>query len=83
MGIGLKMSAYWLTSWASFDPLDDKTNKMTIVSSEDIGQPDWVFTVHSMGGRYKASSCGQRRLISDWVYDQADLCVFAGHNGHL
>ena len=57
-------------------------DKMTCVPSEDSDQPGHppslirVFTVHSMGSwGPKVSSCGQRRLWSDWADAQADLSL--------
>ena len=53
---------------------------MTCAPSEDSNQPAHlpslirVFTVHSMGSQGpKNSSCGQRRLWSDWADAQTDL----------
>ena len=50
--------------------------------SEDSDQPRHpaslvrVFAVHSMGSTGpKVSSCGQRRLRSDWVDAEADLSL--------
>ena len=68
--------------WRWNEARHDKTNKMTCVPSEDSDQPGHppslirVFAVHFMGSQGpKLSSCGQRRLWSDWVDAQADLSL--------
>ena len=60
----------------------DKTNKMICALSKDSDQPGhlysliWVFTVRSMSSwGPNVSSCGQRRLWSDWADAQADLSL--------
>ena len=73
----------FLTSWfisCLYEPAHDKTNKMVCAPSEDSDQPGHpprlirVFAVHSMGSKgLKLSSCGQRRLWSEWADVQADL----------
>ena len=69
------------------EPPHDKTNKMTSAPSEDSDQPGHppslisIFTVHSMGSwGSNLSSCGQRRLWSDWADAQADLSLRWVHN---
>ena len=64
------------------EPHHYKTNKMILATSEDSDQPGYppslirVFAVHSMGsGGPSVSSCGQRRLWSDWADAQADLSL--------
>ena len=54
---------------STFEPLHDKTNKMTCVPSKDSDQPGHppslirVFAVHSIGSKGpNVSSCTQRRL---------------------
>ena len=70
----------------SFEPPRDKTNKLTCAPSEDSDQPGHppslirVFAVRSMGSKGpKLSSCGQRRLWSDWADAQADLSPCWAH----
>ena len=65
---------------------DDTSNKMTCAPSEDSYQPGHppslirVFAVRFMGSQEpNASSCGQRRLWSDWVDAQADLSLRWAH----
>ena len=64
-----------------FEPPHDKTNKMTVHPANtqiSLGiRPVWsVFSARSMGSSGpKLSSCGQRRLWSDWVDAQADLSL--------
>ena len=60
----------------------DKTNKMICAPSEDSDQPGHspslirVFAVCSVGSwGPNVSSCGQRRLWSDWADAQADRSV--------
>ena len=64
------------------EPPYDKTNKMAFALSEDSDQPGHppslirVFAVRSMGTwGPNVSSCGQRRLWSDWADSQTDLCL--------
>ena len=53
--------------------------------SEDSDQPghpsslNRAFAVHSMDSQGPATTCGQRRLRSDWADIQADLIERAGH----
>ena len=62
-------------------------NKMTCAPSEDSDQPGHPpslikdFAVRSMGSyiRTHASSCGQRRLCSDWANAHADLSLRWAH----
>ena len=71
------------------EPPHDKTNKMICAPSEDSDQT-WhppslpslirVFAVRSMGSwGPDVSSCGQRRLWSDWADAQADLSLRWAH----
>ena len=67
-------------------PRHDKTNKMKCAPSEDSDQPGHpssvirVFAVCFMGSLgHNASSCGQRRLLSDWANAQADLSLCWAH----
>ena len=67
---------------ATCEPPHDKTNKMTCAPKEDSDQPGHppslirVFAVRSMGSwGPNVSSCGQRRLWSDWANAQADLSL--------
>ena len=69
----------WATSW--------QNQQNECVPSEDSDQPGHppslirVFAVHSMGSwGPKVSSCGQRRLWSDWVDAQADLSLRWTHS---
>ena len=69
-----------------YEPQHDKTNKMTWAPSEDSDQPGHppglirAFTVHSKNSQGpKVSSCGQRRLWSDWVDAQANLSLCLAH----
>ena len=71
-------SCVWATTWLN------QQNECT--PSEDSDQPGHppslirVFAVRSMDSwGPKISSCGQRRLWSDWVDAQADLCLRWGH----
>ena len=64
------------------EPPHDKTNKMVFVPSEDSDQPGHlltlirVFAVHLVGSwGPSVSSCGQRKLWSDWTDAQADLSL--------
>ena len=64
----------------------EKTYKMACAPSEDSNQPGLVlslirvFTVHSVGSSGpKLSSCGQRRLWSDWADAQAGLSLRWAH----
>ena len=63
------------------EPPHDKTNKMTVRPAKtqiSLGIcPVWpIFAVHAMGSQGpKLSSCGQRRLWSDWADAQADLSL--------
>ena len=59
-----------------------KPKKMAFAPSEDSDQPGHppslinVFAVRSVGSwGPNVSSCGQRRLWSDWADVQADLCL--------
>ena len=68
------------------EPQHNNTNKMTCSPSKDSDQPVHlhilfrVFAVHSEDSQGpKASSCGQRRLCSDWANAQADLKVRLVH----
>ena len=70
----------------SIEPPSDKTNILTCAPSKDSDQPGHlsslirVFAVRSMGSwGPKLSSCGQRRLWSDWADDQADLSLHWAH----
>ena len=69
------------TSWQQMSRLMTKPTKRC-APSEDSDQPVhplsliWVFAVCSMGSwRPSVSSCGQRRLWSDWADVQADLSL--------
>ena len=71
------------------EPPDDKTNKMVCAPSEDSNQPGHppslirVFAVRAMGSwGSNVSSCGQRRLWSDWRMPRL-IWVFAGRTGHF
>ena len=66
----------------SYIIVHDKTNKKICAPSEDSDQPGHppslirVFAVRSLGSwGPKLSSCGQRRLCSDWADAQADLSL--------
>ena len=66
----------------SNEPPHDKTNNMVCAPSEDSDQPGHlpslirVFAVRSVGSwGPNVSSCGQRRLWSDWADAQADLSL--------
>ena len=68
------------------EPPHDKTNKMTRAPSEDSDQPGYppslnkVFAVRSMESwGPTVSSCGQRKLWSDWADAQADLSLRWAH----
>ena len=69
----------------TFEPVYDKTSKMTCAPNEDSDQPGHspslvrVFTVCSIGKGPSVSSCGQRRLPSDWADAQADLSLCCAH----
>ena len=75
-----------LEDQSRFEPLHDKTNKMTRAPSEDSDQP-WhppslirVFAVRMM--KAWTLSCplsAQRRLLSDWADAQADLSLGWAH----
>ena len=80
------------THWAhredsdQIGPLHNKTNKMTCAPSEASDQPGHppslikVFTVRLIGSEGPSvSSCGQRRLWSDWADVQADLSLCWAH----
>ena len=61
-------------------PAHDKTNKMVFARSEDSDQPGHplisVFAVRLVGSKgTKLSSCGQRRLCSDWADARAYLSL--------
>ena len=71
---------------STVQPAHDKTNKMVCAPSEDSDQPGHppslirVFAVRSMGSQGpKPSSCGQRRLWSNWVDAQTDLSLRWAH----
>ena len=72
---------YSVSCWNLLEPQLDKTNKMTCGPSEDrsvwaSAQSDQVVDVRSMGSLVpKVSSCGQRRLWSDWADAKADLSL--------
>ena len=79
---GGKLSLKWQTAYFWNEPSHEKTNKVACVPIEGSDQPGHlpslirVFAVHSMGSYGpKLSSCGQRRLWSDWVNAQADLSL--------
>ena len=68
------------------EPPHDKINKMTYAPSEDSDQPGHlpsltrVFAVRFMGSwGPNVSSCGQRRLWSDWADAKADLSLRREH----
>ena len=71
----------------AFELLHDKTNKIACAPSEDSDQPGChlpslisIFAGYSMGSlRPKLSSCGQRRLWSDWANAQSDLSLHWAH----
>ena len=74
-------SSIWAASW--------QNQQNDCAPSEDSDQSGHlpsmirVLTVHSMGSyRPKLSSCGQRRLWSDWVNAQL-IWVFAGRTCHF
>ena len=77
----------WLFFPNSINELpQDKTNKVAFAPSKDWDQPGHppslirVFVVHSMGSSApKFSSCGQRRLWSDWADAQADQSLRWAH----
>ena len=69
----------WAASW--------QNQQSDCASSEDSDQPGHppilirVFALHSMGSQGpKVSSCGQRRLWSDWADAQADLSLRWAHS---
>ena len=69
-----------------FEPAHDKTYKTACAPSEDSDQPGnppsliRVLAVHSVGSLGpKLSSCGYRRLWSDWADAQADLSLRWAH----
>ena len=67
-----------MTDEKKTEPKHDKTNKMTCAPSEDSGQSrhpqcaQWVT-------KGTSSSCGQRRLWSDWADAQTDLSLRRAH----
>ena len=69
-----------------YEPADGTTNKMACAPSEDSDQPGHpprlirVIAVRSLGSKgLKLSSCGQRRLRSDWADSQTDLSLRWAH----
>ena len=81
----MNMHELHFSSW--YEPSHDKTNNVACAPSEDSDQPRHlhslirVFAVRSMGSEGpKLSSCGQRRLWSDWADAQADLSPRWAHN---
>ena len=57
----------------AFEPRHDKTNKMTVRPAKTQISLIRFFAVRSMGSEgLWLSSCGQRRLWSDWADAQAD-----------
>ena len=85
-GSSVGKSVFLAHQVCSFEPHHDKTNKMVCAPNEDSDQ-SWhppnligVFPVRSMGSYgSKLSSCGQRRLRSDWADAQADLSLRWAH----
>ena len=70
----MQLSSKWAASW--------QNQQNDCVPWEDSDQPGHppslirVFAVHSMGSwGPKLSSCGQRRLWSDWASPQSDLSL--------
>ena len=71
--------------WAQklFEQQYDKTNKMACGPSKDSDQPRRIISLgicpvwskSSLCAQWKLSSCGQRRLWSDWADAQADLSL--------
>ena len=65
-------------SKATYEPRNDKTNKMTVRPAKtqiSLGiRPVWSESSLCVQ-RPKLSSCGQRRLWSDWTDAQADLSL--------
>ena len=88
-----------ISLFMTYEPPLDKTNTMICATSKDSDQPGHppslirVFAVRSMGNKGpNLSSCGQRRLWSDWADVQPDLslrwahmpfCLFCHEAAHM
>ena len=77
--MSVKTENIWATSW--------QNQQTGFAPSDDLDQPGHppslirVFAVHSIGSLGpKVSSCGQRRLWSDWADAQADLSLRWAHS---
>ena len=76
----------WKTHFATIEPQRQKPYLQTWAPSEGSDQPAHfpnlirIFTGRILDRqRYKVSSCGQRRLWSDWTNAQADLSLRWAH----
>ena len=72
VGIGLLVGSTLVAS-PTYEPQHYKTNKITCAPSEDRSTRASAITMGSWGPNL--SSCGQRRLWSDWADVQADLSL--------
>ena len=86
MGISIWDMKFNLNKCADMNHLMTKPTKIICAPSEDSDQPGHqpslirVFAMSSMGSwRPSVSSCGQRRLWSDWADTQADLSLRWAH----
>ena len=78
---------FWVSSWPTFEPPHDKTNRMACAPREDSDQPGHppsltrVFAVRMKKAwvlSYPLNA--QRRLWSDWADAQADLSLRWAHS---
>ena len=76
----IKMALWTGRYITKYEPRHDKTNKMSVRPAKTQVSLVRVFAVRSTGSQGpKLSSCGQRRLWSDWADAQAGLSLRWAH----